>query len=47
MDKFEDFDLILLPSFELERCLRLAKEDSIRYLSPFEVCACRFVVRRN
>jgi hypothetical protein len=30
----------LLPSFELDRCLWLAKEDNIGYLSPFEVGAC-------
>lgn len=41
VDKLEDFDLILLPSFELERPLQLAKEAiGIRYLSPYEVGTC-------
>jgi hypothetical protein len=41
VDKLEDFDLILLPSFELERPLQLAKEAiGIRYLSPYEVGIC-------
>jgi hypothetical protein len=41
VDKLEDFDLILLPSFELERPLRLAKEAiGIRYVSPYEVGTC-------
>jgi len=41
VDKLEDFDLILLPSFELERPLQLAKEAiGIRYLSPYEVATC-------
>lgn len=41
VEKLEDFDLILLPSFELERPLQLAKEAiGIRYLSPYEVGTC-------
>ncbi|KAK3137097.1 hypothetical protein QOZ80_5BG0447880 [Eleusine coracana subsp. coracana] len=41
VDKLEDFDLILLPSFELERPLRLAKEAiGIRYVSPYEIGTC-------
>ncbi|KAG8092868.1 hypothetical protein GUJ93_ZPchr0012g21119 [Zizania palustris] len=41
VDKLEDFDIILLPSFELEKPLQLAKEAiGIMYLSPYEVGIC-------
>ncbi|KAB8118323.1 hypothetical protein EE612_061090 [Oryza sativa] len=41
VEKLEDFDIILLPSFELERPLQLAKEAiGIMYLSPYEVGTC-------
>ena len=41
VEKLEDFDLILLPSFELERPLKLAKEAiGIVYVSPYEVATC-------
>ncbi|KAM0882341.1 hypothetical protein ACQ4PT_032361 [Festuca glaucescens] len=41
VDKLEDFDLILLPSFELERPLKLAKEAiGVMYVSPYEVVTC-------